>query len=318
MTTCRYSGAEFIENYPTKVFVKLTNISEKHRGIKYHTGLNNDPLPFDDSKSCSAGGMYFTTTDDAHHWIKFGMFGTYWVRIVTILPDSVIAEENDGIGFKAKTNKFYLSSPYSIFDRKNPIFWQVFPKLLTKFIYDDPDMSKFMTKLCEELTFKCLEKCLVTHHENEYVPLNLAFNPKLFRKCYKYLNSYPNKLNIDIHSHWYKGACAAGCLDIIESLHDKFPEMSEACIKIAIFYNRLDIIRFLLKSNQSDYETTMCLAAACDRDEIIKYFIEELKFDDRHIIVKSMSEAVKHKSTHVMMYYVLSRDRILGELSKKT
>ena len=56
-------------------FYKYTNPEEVHHGLKYHTGLNIDILPFNPSGNCTPGGIYFAREDilafvDYPGWIR--------------------------------------------------------------------------------------------------------------------------------------------------------------------------------------------------------------------------------------------------------
>ena len=42
------------------MYFKITNASENHHGLQYHTGLVEDILPFQEEGSCVPGGIYFT------------------------------------------------------------------------------------------------------------------------------------------------------------------------------------------------------------------------------------------------------------------
>lgn len=45
-------------------YYRLTNKAEVHRGLQYHDGLNVDPVEFSPVGSCSAGGMYFFSSQE--------------------------------------------------------------------------------------------------------------------------------------------------------------------------------------------------------------------------------------------------------------
>jgi len=38
-------------------FYKILNEEETHHGLKYQTGLNEDPLPFNPNGDCEPGGI---------------------------------------------------------------------------------------------------------------------------------------------------------------------------------------------------------------------------------------------------------------------
>jgi len=56
-----------------RIYFKITNKKENHRGIQYHDGLVSDTQQvFNPSGCCSGGGLYFTTLENLH---MFGHFG---------------------------------------------------------------------------------------------------------------------------------------------------------------------------------------------------------------------------------------------------
>lgn len=69
-------------------FYKILNEKEIHHGLKYHDGLNVDPLPFDPSGNCKPGGIYFAREDI----LAFLNFDSVWIRKVTVPPGDPIYE----------------------------------------------------------------------------------------------------------------------------------------------------------------------------------------------------------------------------------
>lgn len=84
-------------------FYKLTKRSEEHYGLQYETGLIRDPVPFNPSGECSAGGMYFFARHQLIHFSKYFCY-PYWIREVTFTENSKIWQEQD----KFKTDEFIL------------------------------------------------------------------------------------------------------------------------------------------------------------------------------------------------------------------
>lgn len=84
-------------------FYKLTNKEENHHGFQYVTGLNVDNIPFNPTRECQPGGLYFFAKDQL---IYFNMYANsaYYIREITLLDDSRIYIENH----KFKTDKFVL------------------------------------------------------------------------------------------------------------------------------------------------------------------------------------------------------------------
>ena len=62
-------GQSFNEKYQGKIFVKLTNREENHRGYQFKTGLNIDKLPFNPKGECQSGGIYFCLLEDLSLWL---------------------------------------------------------------------------------------------------------------------------------------------------------------------------------------------------------------------------------------------------------
>ena len=90
-------------NGGTKVnFYKILNEEETHHGLKYHDGLNVDPLPFNPSGDCKPGGIYFTR-EDILAFLDYGP----WIRKVTI-PQGEPVYENPGSPKKWKAKRVIL------------------------------------------------------------------------------------------------------------------------------------------------------------------------------------------------------------------
>jgi len=84
-------------------YYKILNKEENHHGLKYKTGLNVDPIPFNPEGSCKPGGMYYAQKDI----LAFLEYGP-WIREVTLLSDSNIYKDPDPYPEKWKTDKFIL------------------------------------------------------------------------------------------------------------------------------------------------------------------------------------------------------------------
>ena len=83
-------------------YYKILNEEETHRGIRYHTGLNEDPVPFNPSGDCKPGGIYFAREDI----LAFIEYGT-WIRKVTLPKDEPVYE-NPGEPKKWKAHRVIL------------------------------------------------------------------------------------------------------------------------------------------------------------------------------------------------------------------
>ena len=57
-----------------KHYVKILNRELNHHGFQYHIGPepNVDTHPFQATDNCEAGGLYFTTMENAHKFISYG------------------------------------------------------------------------------------------------------------------------------------------------------------------------------------------------------------------------------------------------------
>ena len=83
-------------------FYKILNENETHHGLKYHDGLNEDPLPFNPSGDCEPGGIYFARED-----ILAFLYRGPWIRQVT-LPEGEPIYENPGSPKKYKAKRVIL------------------------------------------------------------------------------------------------------------------------------------------------------------------------------------------------------------------
>ena len=84
-------------------FYKILNKEETHYGLKYHDGLNVDPLPFNPSGNCEPGGIYFSREDI----LAFLNFDSVWIRQVT-LPEGEPVYEIPGSPKKWKAKRVIL------------------------------------------------------------------------------------------------------------------------------------------------------------------------------------------------------------------
>lgn len=100
------SGIEFNKKYPSTKFVKLTNESENHNGFQFKTGLNIDTVPFNYTKDCTPGGIYFCSVDEIAWWVNYGNKEMKYYRIVTIPSDARVYDEDVT---KMKADKLILS-----------------------------------------------------------------------------------------------------------------------------------------------------------------------------------------------------------------
>ena len=83
-------------------YYKITNETEMHHGLKYKTGLNTDPIPFNPSGDCTTGGIYYARKDV----LTFLDYGP-WIRKVTFPKDAQVYK-NPGKPEKWKADKVIL------------------------------------------------------------------------------------------------------------------------------------------------------------------------------------------------------------------
>jgi hypothetical protein len=81
-------------------FFKFVDKTRKHFGHVFTLGLNIDSVPFDVSKNCSSGGLYFA---DMQNILTYSSFGHH-IAIIRLLDDSVVYCEDA----KYKTNCLYI------------------------------------------------------------------------------------------------------------------------------------------------------------------------------------------------------------------
>ena len=92
----------FLQRRSKMNYYKITNETEVHRGLKYKTGLNIDPVPFNPSGDCTTGGIYFSRKDV----LIFLDYGP-WIRKVTFPKDAQVYK-NPGKPEKWKADKVIL------------------------------------------------------------------------------------------------------------------------------------------------------------------------------------------------------------------
>ena len=100
------TGKQFNEIYYNEKFIKLTNHTCIHNKLKFKEGLNEDLVPFNPSRECKKGGLYFCNIDDFTDWIEYSDKKMYYMWNVKIPDDAkVVVMEN-----KIKCDKFILSN----------------------------------------------------------------------------------------------------------------------------------------------------------------------------------------------------------------
>ena len=100
MTTL--SGTEFNEKYLNTEFYKVLTTDCKHYDFTYQHGLNVDHNPFNPTRECSLGGLYFTEVDKVFYWID--RCKSVYIAKVTIPSNASVYVEKD----KFKADQFVL------------------------------------------------------------------------------------------------------------------------------------------------------------------------------------------------------------------
>lgn len=104
------SGKQFNKLSKDIELVKLTNCNEIHNTFEYKTGLNVDTLKFNPHGTCSSGGLYFCTIQNAFRWVFYSnklftpLTMMMYIRSVTIPDDASVYVESD----KIKADKIIL------------------------------------------------------------------------------------------------------------------------------------------------------------------------------------------------------------------
>jgi hypothetical protein len=89
-------------------FYKILKENETHYDLKYKYGLNIDPVKFDPSGDCKAGGIYFSR-EDILAFLDYGP----WIRKVTI-PEDAQVYEDPGEPKKWKADRIILGKRIKI------------------------------------------------------------------------------------------------------------------------------------------------------------------------------------------------------------
>jgi len=84
-------------------YYKILSEDETHHDLKYKYGLNVDPVPFNPTGSCRAGGIYFSRED-----ILAFLDYESWIREVRIPVDAQVYEDPDPDPKKWKADKVWL------------------------------------------------------------------------------------------------------------------------------------------------------------------------------------------------------------------
>lgn len=88
------------------IFYKFINNNMTHHNFTYQDGLNVDILPFNISKPCSAGGLYFCDIKEAWRWKGYGN------KLYKVIVPKYLPIYNEGHKYKAPA--LYIDGYYDI------------------------------------------------------------------------------------------------------------------------------------------------------------------------------------------------------------
>ena len=195
-----YSGREFNELVGKKKFYRFNNPTEEHRGVKYKTGVNKDPLQFNPSGTCERGGLYFISEDELAIWLEkwlyhfcllkdrqrvklsckcnrsyFSPYIFKWIREVKIRDQARVYVDNK----KYKANEFVLGERIDIHDFKID---SIEDKILNKY----PHLLKFIKNQTHKQCIEAIRKCPmiikdVNKQTDELCKMALAENLDTFK-----------------------------------------------------------------------------------------------------------------------------------------
>ena len=153
---------DFLKAGGTKVnFYKILDKEETHNGLKYHDGLNVDPLPFNPSGDCKPGGIYFAREDI----LGFLGYGTFWIRRVTI-PEGEPVYENPSSPKKWKAKRVILGP-------RRKIDLQVIKELVEEgadiHVYNDQPLEWAICEGHLDIVKFLVEKGANIHAKNDFV-----------------------------------------------------------------------------------------------------------------------------------------------------
>jgi hypothetical protein len=93
------------------MYVKLTNESCRHNGLRFKPGLNVDPAPFDPADG-EASGIYFCAERDFYRWLFYAEERMHYIWRVDIPDDALVS--NDAGGGRLKADRLVLSHCRSV------------------------------------------------------------------------------------------------------------------------------------------------------------------------------------------------------------
>ena len=104
-TNVVFSGKEFKEIYGDDTF-KVMRSDMIHNNFKYKFGENIDHIPFNPTRSCNKGGLYFTNKLNITDYTNYGE-----MIVKVIVPDDAHVYVEDD---KAKASKLIIDKEVSL------------------------------------------------------------------------------------------------------------------------------------------------------------------------------------------------------------
>jgi hypothetical protein len=146
---------------------KLLAADLRHNGFQYQEGLNVDPVPFNPTGACEAGGLYYTDLEHIPRW-----YTHHWPLIADVtLPDDarVYAEP---CGTKWKADRLMLSNIRPISEFLATFDEAALYHLLQKDCHMLKDMVNQTESLCMTAVYLCA--CTLQYVKNPTDKMRMA------------------------------------------------------------------------------------------------------------------------------------------------
>lgn len=134
-----YSGKKFKQFLNGKRLIKILNNNLTHNNFIYKIGKNTDNLPFNPSKECSSGGLYFCLEEDIHMYLPYGNK----IAFITLEDDCRVYTEYN----KFKANYINIDKIISLMDYFN----QMSEETQLDYLSRNSNCIKFITNPSEKL-----------------------------------------------------------------------------------------------------------------------------------------------------------------------